>query len=224
MIEMKFFKTTLSIVCLFIGGLLPLVPGRAVAARQSGFHQLFGYHDNQQNNMSYLPQWLSVIERHLRYDVPEGNCTDGFFNKCHLNNWLSFLASIKRLSRRDQLEAVNSYANKKKYILDISNYGREDYWAIAREFLYNGGDCEDYSITKFFSLRWLGYSSNELRIVILQDTNLQIPHAILAVATGNDVLILDNQTREVISHRRIAHYIPLYSVNENRWWLHIPPM
>ncbi len=200
-----------------------LIPAPACPAATT-FHNLFGYHDSRQRNMSYLPQWLSVLERHLRYDVPEGNCTESFFNSCHLNNWLSFLDSIKSLSRSGQLAAVNRYANKKKYVLDITNYGMEDYWAIAKEFLYNGGDCEDYSITKFFSLRWLGFRPDDLRIVILQDTNLQVPHAVLAVSTGNDVLILDNQTQQVLSHRQIVHYVPLYSVNETKWWLHIPPM
>jgi predicted transglutaminase-like cysteine proteinase len=219
---MKFINLKLSALCLVLLS-MTIIPAQAYSAT-SAFHHLFGYKDNQQNNMNYLPQWLSVLERHLRYDVPEGNCTDSFFNTCHLKNWLSFLDSIKSLSRSKQMAAVNRYANNKKYVLDINNYGMEDYWAVAKEFLYNGGDCEDYSITKFFSLRWLGFSPNDLRIVILQDTNLQIPHAILAVSADNDVLILDNQTQQVLSHRRIAHYIPLYSVNEKKWWLHIPPM
>ena len=61
-----------------------------------------------------------------------------------------------------------------------------------------------------------------IRIVILQDTNLRIAHAVLAVARENDIFILDNQTKEVISHNDIAHYLPLFSVNENKWWLHLP--
>lgn len=106
--------------------------------------------------------------------------------------------------------------------MDMANYGQEDYWAIAKEFFYNGGDCEDYAITKFFSLRWLGIDKDTLRIVILQDTNLRIAHAVLAVSYNNDILILDNQTQKVVSHRTIAHYLPLYSVNEKKWWLHLP--
>lgn len=174
--------------------------------------------------MQYLPQWLSVLKRHLVEDVPEGNCTDSFFNRCHLKNWFAFLESIKDASPRKQLEEINLYANRKSYILDLANYGKEDYWAIAREFLYNGGDCEDYAITKFFSLQWLGFDMDKVRIVILQDTNLRIPHAVLAVSFHRDILILDNQTQRVVSHRNIAHYLPLYSVNEKRWWLHLPVM
>jgi predicted transglutaminase-like cysteine proteinase len=185
--------------------------------------KLFGYREVPQHGMEYLPQWLSVLERHLQQDVPDGDCHDHLFNRCHLKKWYQFLDSIKDLPRWQQLEKVNRYANHKHYVLDLANYGMEDYWAIVKEFLSNGGDCEDYAITKFFSLRWLGFKNRDLRIVILQDANLRIPHAILAVFFQGDVVILDNQVQEIVSQKIIAHYIPLYSVNEKEWWLHLPP-
>jgi predicted transglutaminase-like cysteine proteinase len=190
----------------------------------NGLEALFGSQQVPQKDMSILPQWLSALERHITEDLPEGACTDSLFNRCHLQRWYHFLESTKELPPEEQIRAVNRYANKKSYILDITNYGREDYWAIAREFFYNGGDCEDYAITKFFSLRWLGFANEDIRIVIMQDTNLRIPHAVLAVGLPDDVLILDNQSHEVLSHRRIAHYVPLYSVNNRQWWLHLPPV
>jgi len=174
--------------------------------------------------MQYLPQWLNALERHITQDVPEGNCTESFFNRCHLKEWFAFLATIKSEPRAQQLDAVNRYANKKNYVLDIDNYGVDDYWAIPREFLYNGGDCEDYAITKFFSLRWLGYGPEEIRLLILQDTNLRVQHAVLVVFNRDDVLILDNQSQEVVSQGQIHHYVPLFSLNEKEWWLHVPPM
>jgi predicted transglutaminase-like cysteine proteinase len=195
-----------------------------ISLASPGFANLFGYTAEPQQSLNYLPQWLSVLERHVTQDVPEGNCSDSFFNRCHLKNWISFIETIKTKPLLEQINAVNLYANKKSYILDMANYGREDYWAIAKEFLYNGGDCEDYVITKFFSLRWLGFNMDNLRIVILQDANLRIAHAVLAVSYNNDILILDNQTQRVVSHRTIAHYLPLYSVNEQKWWLHLPKL
>jgi predicted transglutaminase-like cysteine proteinase len=211
----------ISLHCLF---LLSLLFQPAIAIGANGFADLFGYTAEPQHNMDYLPQWLAALERHLILDVPEGNCSETLFNRCHLKDWLTYLDSIKTKPALEQIDAVNLYANQKEYILDITNYGTEDYWAVAREFLYNGGDCEDYAITKFFSLRWLGFETDRLRIVILQDTNLRIAHAVLAVSYGNDILILDNQTQRVVSHRAIAHYLPLYSVNEKQWWLHLPKM
>lgn len=197
---------------------------QSIAYGASSFSSLFGYTSEPQDTLHYLPQWLTVLERHLIEDVPEGNCTDSFFNRCHLKNWLQFLETIKTKPLLEQINEVNLYANQKTYILDMANYGKEDYWAIAKEFLYNGGDCEDYAITKFFSLRWLGFDTDSIRIVILQDTNLRVAHAVLGVEYNNDVLILDNQTQQVVSHKAIVHYLPLYSINEKKWWLHLPGM
>lgn len=195
-----------------------------VCAGEGGtFSGLFGYRAVEQNGLSHLPQWLSVLERHVIEDVPEGNCSEGFLTKCHLQKWFEFLDSLRGLSRQEQIFQVNRYVNEKEYVLDLNNYGLEDYWAIAREFLYNGGDCEDYAITKFFSLKWLGFSSDDIRIVILQDTNLRTPHAVLAVTSDQDAVILDNQSGETIPHRKIVHYIPLFSLNETAWWLYLPP-
>lgn len=192
----------------------------AAASAPSIFHTM----EEPQHNMEYLPQWLSALERHLVQDVPEGQCTDGLFNKCHLQNWFAFLASLKGKPRAQQLDAVNRYANEKSYIIDMDNYGKEDYWAVAKEFLYDGGDCEDFALIKFFSLRWLGYGPDDLRLLIVQDTNLRIQHAVLVVFEKGQVLVLDNQSQQVLPQEQILHYVPLYSVNEKQWWLHVPPI
>ncbi|MBL4762784.1 MAG: transglutaminase-like cysteine peptidase [Gammaproteobacteria bacterium] len=193
-----------------------------ISANASAKLKLFNYTEEPQTDQSMIAQWLKTLERHLREDTPEGNCTNTTFNQCHLKQWLSYLNTIKSKSRIEQINLVNDYANKKTYVIDLQNYGVEDYWAIAREFLYNGGDCEDYALTKFFSLRWLGFSTDKTRIVVLQDTNLRVGHAVLAYYANDDILILDNQIEEVISHNDIVHYVPLYSTNENGWWLHLP--
>lgn len=183
---------------------------------------LFGYRQTSQTDIGVFPQWVSTLERHLLDDLVEGDCNSRTLNSCHLKSWLGFLRSIRNLPRPAQIERVNEYANTKDYVLDIQNYGLEDYWAVPRQFLYNGGDCEDYAITKFFSLRWLGYSIQTMRIVVIQDTNLRVPHAVLAIESDEDYLILDNQVSDVLSHSRIVHYAPVYSINSDQWWIHVP--
>jgi predicted transglutaminase-like cysteine proteinase len=187
--------------------------------------QLFSYNEESQEDSALdFPQWLSVLERHIKQDRSDGDALDGEITCQNLQEWHTFLEAIKDRPPLEQLREVNAFANKKKYILDSVNYGVEEYWAIVKEFLLNNGDCEDYAITKFFSLRWLGFQNSELRIVVLQDTNLRIPHAVLAVYFNNDILILDNQLSRIVSHRQIVHYVPIYSINEKHWWLHLPPL
>jgi predicted transglutaminase-like cysteine proteinase len=206
-----------------VAGLCGLASPAALAFPDS----LFGYRQIPQDRINDFPQWLGVLERHLKDDLrdgPEaGDCAARVFNRCHMAQWRRFLDSARGLPFREQLAAVNRFANTRDYVLDIDNYGVEDYWAIPREFLGNGGDCEDYVITKLFSLLWLGYPPAELRLVIVQDTNLRVPHAILAVARGTETLILDNQVQAVLSDRDIVHYAPVFSINEAHWWIHLPP-
>jgi predicted transglutaminase-like cysteine proteinase len=183
---------------------------------------LFGYSETPQAAIEAFPQWADALERHLLTGLPQGDCESSRLNQCKLHAWRDYVASLAALPRREQIAAVNAYANRQAYILDLDNYGIEDYWAIPREFLFNGGDCEDYAIAKLLSLRWLGFNPAALRIVVLQDTNLRVPHAVLAVAADDEILILDNQIRQVVRHRDIVHYAPVYSINEQRWWLHTP--
>jgi predicted transglutaminase-like cysteine proteinase len=183
---------------------------------------LFGYHETERSNLSQFPQWLSMLERNVRDRVPEGHCETRRLDSCHVRRWRNFINSIRKLPRFEQIRQVNRFANQQEYILDIENYGVEDYWETPKQFLYNNGDCEDYAITKMLSLKQLGFDPDRMRIVVLQDTNLRIAHAVLAIDIKGDTLIMDNQIQEVVSHKYIVHYVPIYSVNEKHWWMYLP--
>ena len=200
----------------------PILIILCLALSQSIHAGLFGYQETKRTNLAIFPQWLSVLERNIREQVPEGNCESRVLDSCHLKRWQNFLHSIGALSPMEQIRKVNAFANQQDYILDIENYGVEDYWATPKEFLYNNGDCEDYAITKLLSLKQLGFDVSDMRIVVLQDTNLRIPHAVLSVNIKGDTLIMDNQVEEIISHRHIVHYVPIYSLNEKQWWMYLP--
>ncbi len=112
--------------------------------------------------------------------------------------------------------------NEAPYITDIRNYGVDDYWATPKQFLDRDrdGDCEDYAIAKYMSLRSLGYTPADIRLVVLQDNNLRIAHAVLVAYVDGTAFVLDNQIKQVVEHSRIRHYSPYYSINESGWWLH----
>ncbi|HHQ15168.1 MAG TPA: hypothetical protein ENK16_09060, partial [Chromatiales bacterium] len=143
---------------------------------------LFGYRQVMRPDIGDFPQWVQALERQFRDNLQDGDCNASRLNRCHMREWLRFLNKINELPRDEQVARVNRFANTRDYVLDLQNYGLEDYWAVPREFLSNGGDCEDYAIMKYFSLRWLGFPDSEMRIVVLQDTNLRVPHAVLALA------------------------------------------
>ncbi|MDC1090758.1 transglutaminase-like cysteine peptidase [Pseudemcibacter sp.] len=112
------------------------------------------------------------------------------------------------------------HLNNISYVTDITNWRQKDYWATISQFLNRDGDCEDYAIAKYYSLKELGFTSDQMRIVVVEDTNLNIAHAVLAVYYDNKIWVLDNQISQIIEHKKIVHYTPLYSINEKAWWLH----
>jgi predicted transglutaminase-like cysteine proteinase len=182
---------------------------------------LFGASEIRSDDLAMFTKWTAALdravdERRLR-DAP---CTADVFNRCHLAEWRRFLAGLEDLSRMAQLNAVNRYMNRKRYVLDPRNYGVSDYWAAPGQFLSRDGDCEDYAIAKFMSLKALGFTNDEMRIVVLQDLNLGIAHAVLAVYLNGRAMVLDNQIDGVVAADSVRHYRPIYSINERSWWLH----
>lgn len=137
--------------------------------------------------------------------------------------WTSFLDSVRNTSRLAQLNAVNQWANARPYIEDQANWGVPDYWETPGEFLARGGDCEDFAITKYLSLVRLGFSPDDLRIVIVQDIKQRSFHAVLAVHVDSTVWLLDNQLQQTVTMASAAQYVPIYSLNERGWWLHSLP-
>jgi predicted transglutaminase-like cysteine proteinase len=182
---------------------------------------LFGAHETRSENLRPFQKWLGALDRHFSdRKVLDGPCMPSGLERCVLHDWRGFLESLQRLDRRAQVEAINKFVNDHPYVTDLVNWGMDDYWETPREFLERSGDCEDYAIAKFLSLRFLGFDNDSLRIVVLKDLNLQIYHAVLAVYLDGDILALDNQIKTVVSTERIRHYRPIYSINERFWWLH----
>lgn len=209
--------------------LLVLVLWPPVAPARPG--HLFGYGETENDNLAPFAKWNGMLKRYFadaRRELAEGRnrpggCEESFFNVCHYAEWTSLIERLRGRGLMEQLRAVNAHMNEAPYITDPRNWGVPDYWATPAEFFEKDGDCEDYAIAKYLTLRRLGVPANRMRIVVLQDMNLRVGHAVLAVYDDNAVYILDNQISEVVEDTAIRHYRPLYSINEAAWWLHTPP-
>jgi len=196
-----------------------LFGGEALAAETG----LFGRTERKIPSLGKFPKWRGALDKYFEEaDLKTRPCDRSTFNMCELQEWQSFLDGLKNSGKSEAalVDAVNRKMNEKDYILDPINWNLPDYWASPGEFARKHGDCEDYGIAKFMSLRELGIAPDRMRIVVLQDRNLKVAHAVMALDVEDDILILDNQIDSVISHTRIRHYQPIYAVNENAWWLY----
>lgn len=196
------------------------LPGVGHAATRTG-SGVFGFNEVRRTGSARFPKWKGALDRTLRErDQLARPCRKTTVTTCDMHDWQSLLNGLRNHTRTDQVHLVNRELNRRAYVLDPINWGVADYWASPAQFFKKNGDCEDFSIAKYMSLRDLGVQPKEMRVIVLNDENLKIPHAVLAVRSGNDELILDNQVNRVISHRIIRHYRPIFSINEEAWWLH----
>ncbi|MBQ7608511.1 MAG: transglutaminase-like cysteine peptidase [Desulfovibrionaceae bacterium] len=177
--------------------------------------QLFGTVEFKRP-LNSLPAWLKLLDRNRKVSI----FVNGTAFKRSVT-WESFKKQAAGKSGLELIKFVNSFWNAFPYKEDIVNWGVEDYWAIPNEFLKKSGDCEDYAIIKYFTLKELGFSTDQMRIVVLRDTIRNLAHAVLAVYINNDAYILDNVSSATLSHKRLTHYVPQYSINENSRWAHL---
>ena len=197
--------------------------GGASAATTPAYPPIFGSKEVHRTNLKPFPKWTGVLERYFEeVTLKEGTCKADFFNRCYLEDWKEFLDGQQGADAITQLDQVNRYMNQAPYITDPRNYTLKDYWATPRQFFNQNGDCEDYAIAKFMSLRALGWDNEHMRIVVVQDLNVRVPHAILVAYKDGTAWVLDNQVEQLITADRIRHYRPFFSMNEDSWWLHRP--
>ena len=77
--------------------------------------------------------------------------------KKRLQAWQRLIEEIGTDPEDIKLRKVNKFFNQVRFIDDIKHWGKKDYWATPVEFLIsNGGDCEDFTIAKYYTLRQVG--------------------------------------------------------------------
>ena len=118
---------------------------------------------------------------------------------------------------------VNDFFNSNVlFINDLALWQKEDYWATPLEFLSIGaGDCEDYSIAKYFTLKQLGVDEEKLRITYVKAINLGQAHMVLTYfKTKRSIpLVLDNLITEIKPANQRTDLVPVYSFNGAGLWL-----
>lgn len=219
---------------IFSGHILAIVVvllGAAPQVQATGTHSgaepvsvtpgLFGSSEWRRSSFTAFAQWREML---VRYEAEADNDYDcstlNFVMLCGFENWRDTLGTLSDQPLDERLDAVNRYVNRGLYVSDQRNWGVPDYWATPGEFLHKDGDCEDYAIIKYLSLKDLNVPPEAMRIVVLEDTNLDVIHAVLAVYSGDRWYILDNQVPYVVEADSVFHYRPIYSINETAWWLH----
>lgn len=140
-----------------------------------------------------------------------------------IESWQRLLQEQGGAEELAQLKAVNRFFNLRVRFRDDSEVWRvQDYWATPVEALWRGaGDCEDYAIAKYISLRQLGVASDKLRITYVKALRLNQAHMVLTYYAHPQAepLVLDNLIDAIEPASRRPDLQPVYAFNAEGVWV-----
>ncbi|MBL4868170.1 MAG: transglutaminase-like cysteine peptidase [Pseudomonadales bacterium] len=137
-------------------------------------------------------------------------------------HWQNLIERNQQISILDKLKLVNRFFNSIQFVNDQDHWQTGDYWATPVELLAsNGGDCEDFAIAKYFTLRAMGVPVAQLRLTYVKAIELDRAHMVLTYAEneGEDPLVLDNLKNQIMSASSRTDLDPVYSFNAEGLWL-----
>ncbi len=137
--------------------------------------------------------------------------------------WQKLLQTAKQLPEREKLKRVNNFFNRQiQFVDDLELWGTVDYWATPLEFLAQGaGDCEDYSIAKYFTLKELGIPESKMRLTYVKALKLNQAHMVLTYFPSPSAVpvVLDNLEPAIKSAEHRKDLLPVYSFNGLGLWI-----
>lgn len=137
--------------------------------------------------------------------------------------WVTLLQNARGAADAQRLRQVNDFFNRSvAFGEDVSIWGQPDYWATPGETLgRSAGDCEDFSIAKYFTLKEIGVAPEKLRMIYVRaktgtgDGVAPQAHMVLAYYAQPDAepLVLDNLVAEIRPASRRPDLVPVFSFN-----------
>ncbi len=142
--------------------------------------------------------------------------------KQRLLDWQDLINDDQSTNALEMLVKVNDFFNQQEFISDLLLWKQRDYWATPIEFLaQNGGDCEDFSIAKYITLKKLGIDEDKLNLTYAKAVELDQAHMVVTYYAhpGSEPLILDNLNNEIKPASERPDLLPVFSFNGAGLWL-----
>ncbi|THF54995.1 transglutaminase-like cysteine peptidase [Pseudothauera rhizosphaerae] len=143
--------------------------------------------------------------------------------------WRAMMSDAAALEETARLERVNTFFNRRiAFEDDVVVWSEKDYWATPLETMGKGaGDCEDFSIAKYATLRELGIPDERLRLIYVRaqiggpQSGVSQAHMVLGyyATPESEPLILDNLVGEIRPAARRPDLFPVFSFNSDGMWV-----
>jgi len=145
-----------------------------------------------------------------------------------LEKWERMINSLQHSTDREKIEAVNKFFNHAiTASTDKGAANGYDYWQSPIETLVRGkGDCDDFAVAKYVSLRMLGIPAGQLRLSVVMQPQAG-HHAVLLFfpPRETDPWVLDNLGSKRLgsdadavlrlqARRNLDDMTPLWGMNE----------
>lgn len=143
-----------------------------------------------------------------------------------LEEWFALLERLANSEVGEQLREVNDFFNRRvRWLDDIDIWKQEDYWATPLETLGRGeGDCEDFTIAKYITLKQLGVPGERLRMIYVRArlgrSDMSQAHMVLGYYRHPSVepLVLDNLVPSITPASQRTDLTPVFSFNSDGLW------
>jgi predicted transglutaminase-like cysteine proteinase len=172
--------------------------------------------------VSSLPQWNDFSARQDLSLVALAHCEQDEM-RCaspEVKRWANLIDQLRPQNKLRQIITVNKWFNRLPYKYDEYAYDQLDYWADTQALLINRGDCEDYALSKYYTLRQLGFSAEELKVTVVYDKQNFTNHAVLMIYTNGTRYMMDINSDATEPSALGTRYKPLYSFNEKTAWFY----
>jgi len=136
-----------------------------------------------------------------------------------LNNWFQLIAAGQSLTDEERIKRINDFFNQFiQFEADITVWQQTDYWATPLETMGQGrGDCEDFAIAKYYSLRLAGVPVAKMRLIYVKANRGNGPEAHMVLAyyasPTADPVILDNLESAIRPASQRSDLTPVFSFN-----------
>jgi len=151
--------------------------------------------------------------------VPDGIDEE---TRARVEQWKSLIEQGSSWSDHRQLIEVNDFVNQFNFVDDIYHWKQEDYWATPLQTLVTkGGDCEDFSIAKYFTLTEMGMAEAKLKLTYVKALTINKAHMVVSYFENpkDEPLVLDNLNPEILPASQRKDLLPVYSFNGQGLWL-----
>lgn len=138
-------------------------------------------------------------------------------------NWIILMENYIDADIQTKLKKVNSFFNRScLFGNDSDTWKTKDYWATPFELLLYGGDCEDFAIAKFVTLKLMNVDEEKIRLnyATVDTCGIKTPHMVLCYHEDDgDIKILDNMIDSIYSVASRSDLCLLHSFNTKSLWL-----